>query len=208
MFTTLLECERAENGNIRTPRGRLCYVTPPSGGLLKPITYVSPEGATKLKYSCSFAFPKNANIEVLREEVREAATKRFGADFMKKFPRFKMPFLNTAEYPKMGLDPEEFPVFIRVTKDPEWGGVNVVDHKRNPVTDPAQVYSGRWALLSVSAFAYPKKEGKDHGNRGVSFGLSSAMLLEHGERLAGGGASAEQDFKPVEIAESADSFFA
>jgi hypothetical protein len=34
------------------------------------------------------------------------------------------------------------------------------------------------------------------------------MLLEHGERLAGGGASAEQDFKPVEIAESADSFFA
>lgn len=58
-----------------------------------------------------------------------------------------------------------------------------------PIIDPAEVYGGVRARVSLSTF------WSDHkGNQTVSFGLSNVLKVADGERIGGGGSSAEEDF--------------
>ncbi|MCM1130105.1 MAG: DUF2815 family protein [Roseburia sp.] len=63
----------------------------------------------------------------------------------------------------------------------------VINTHREPLTDEDSVYSGMYAKISVSAFAY------DKGSKGVSFSLNNVLKTKDGERLSGA-ASAEDDF--------------
>ncbi len=63
----------------------------------------------------------------------------------------------------------------------------VIDLQRQPLTDEDSVYSGMYAKVSVTAFAY------DKGSKGVSFSLNNVLKIKDGERLSGA-ASAEDDF--------------
>ena len=68
---------------------------------------------------------------------------------------------------------------------------NVVDENREPIMDEEMIYSGVWAWVSVTFYAYDV-----NGNRGVACGLNNIMRAKDGERL-GGRASAENDFKGI-----------
>lgn len=72
----------------------------------------------------------------------------------------------------------------------------VVDKSGQTIIDPSEVYSGVYAHVSVSPYAYNNTLKK-----GVSFGLNNLMILGHGERLSGG-PSAETEF--ADFAETGD----
>lgn len=182
---------REKNIVVRTARGRLSY---PS--LFSP----NKDG----KYSTSLLFPKGADLTALEEAVDLAAKETFGPDYAKKYPKLKKPFLKTAESPAIGADAEAFPTFIRTSTnaDSNRPGPQVVDHQPAPVTDPTEVYAGRWAMLTITVRGYDRD-----GNKGVTCYLNNVQVLEHGERLSGGGRPASEEFEAVPISESADELF-
>lgn len=65
----------------------------------------------------------------------------------------------------------------------------IVDRNLNPVIDPAEVYSGRWARVSLTTFVY-----NNNGNRGIGMGLQNVQLLEDDEPLGGGRSRPQDDF--------------
>jgi hypothetical protein len=71
----------------------------------------------------------------------------------------------------------------------------VVDREKNPIVDEDEVYSGVWAIVSVTFFAYDK-----NGNRGIACGLNNVMKYKDDERL-GGRNSAEADFGDLDMEE-------
>ena len=69
----------------------------------------------------------------------------------------------------------------------------VVDRDRELITDEEEIYSGVWAIVSVTFYSYDVS-----GNRGVACGLNNIMKFKDGERL-GGRVSAETDFADVNL---------
>ena len=67
----------------------------------------------------------------------------------------------------------------------------VVDKNKQTITDEEEVYSGMWAYVSVTFYAYDV-----NGNKGIACGLNNIMKFKDDERL-GGRVSAECDFDGV-----------
>lgn len=74
----------------------------------------------------------------------------------------------------------------------------IVDKHKAPIVDEDEIYSGVYAIVSVSFYPYDV-----NGNRGVACGLNNVMKFKDGERL-GGKASADTDFADVEMDEDDD----
>lgn len=74
----------------------------------------------------------------------------------------------------------------------------VVDKQRSPIMDEDEVYSGMWAVVSVTFFPYDVS-----GNRGVAVGLNNVMKFKDDERL-GGRSSAESDFADIDMENDED----
>lgn len=68
----------------------------------------------------------------------------------------------------------------------------VVDKKMTPIVDEEEVYSGCWAIVSVTFYGYDVS-----GNKGVACGLNNIMKYKDDDFL-GGRASAESDFADME----------
>lgn len=60
----------------------------------------------------------------------------------------------------------------------------VVDQHRQPIMNPAEVYSGRNAVINVSFWAI------DNEKKGLSMNVHAVMLLDGGDKVATGGAPA------------------
>ena len=54
----------------------------------------------------------------------------------------------------------------------------IVDKNKVPIVDEEEVYSGVWAIISVTFFAYDK-----NGNRGVACGLNNIMKFKDDDRF-------------------------
>lgn len=74
----------------------------------------------------------------------------------------------------------------------------VCDKNRTPIVDEDEIYSGVYAIVSVTFFGYDVS-----GNRGVACGLNNIMKFKDGERL-GGRSSAESDFADVSMEDDDD----
>ncbi len=74
----------------------------------------------------------------------------------------------------------------------------VCDKHKTPIVDEDEIYSGVWAIVSVTFFGYDIS-----GNRGVACGLNNIMKFKDGERL-GGRASAESDFADIDMEDDDD----
>lgn len=74
----------------------------------------------------------------------------------------------------------------------------IVDRKKNPIVDEEEIYSGVWAIVSVTFFGYDVS-----GNRGVACGLNNIMKFKDDEHL-GGRVSADTDFNGVDIDDEDD----
>ncbi len=76
--------------------------------------------------------------------------------------------------------------------------IGIIDSDRQPILDPEEVYSGCWAWVSVTSFAY------NNESKGVSFFLNNIMKSHDDERFGGGGESAEDDFSGIDAGDSDD----
>lgn len=74
----------------------------------------------------------------------------------------------------------------------------IVDKNKAPIVDEDDIYSGVWAIVSVTFYGYDK-----NGNRGVACGLNNIMKYKDDERL-GGRASAESDFADLDMEDDED----
>lgn len=68
----------------------------------------------------------------------------------------------------------------------------IVDRDRTPIMDEEEIYSGVWAIVSVTFFGFDVNV-----NKGVSCGLNNIMKFKDDEKL-GGRASAENDFADID----------
>lgn len=68
----------------------------------------------------------------------------------------------------------------------------VVDANVAPILDRSEVYSGCYARVSLSFYAF-----NTNGNKGIACGLGNIQKTRDGEPLGGGRISAESDFGPA-----------
>lgn len=73
----------------------------------------------------------------------------------------------------------------------------VVDRNMTPLTDEEDVYSGMWALVSVTFFGYST------GGNGIGCLINNVQKIKDDERI-GGGPGAESDFGDISAAELDD----
>ena len=74
----------------------------------------------------------------------------------------------------------------------------IVDRKKVPIVEEEEIYSGVWAIVSITFFGYDK-----NGNRGVACGLNNIMKFKDDEHF-GGRVSAESDFGGVDFDDDDD----
>lgn len=67
----------------------------------------------------------------------------------------------------------------------------IVDRNKAPIVDEEEIYSGVWAIVSLTFYPYDTT-----GNRGVACGLNNIMKFKDDEKL-GGRVSAESDFADI-----------
>lgn len=200
-----------KTGNVMTPKGRILW-----------FSVFAPRKDKKKadsagKYELNLLFPKDSVHDVLKDRVTEAGKEKFPkafADAKGKTPSsLKSPFKKTAENDKLvnaleeaGFKVEDFPVYYAARSKDRPG---LIGPNAKVVDDPEQVYSGRWARMSVDAFGYDVDGGK-----GIALGLQNIQLLDHDEPLVvgGGRAQASSEFEAVEGAggneKSSDALFA
>jgi len=71
--------------------------------------------------------------------------------------------------------------------------VGLVDIDRQPILDASEVYSGCWAYLSVTSFAY------DNESKGVSFFLNNIMKARDDESFGAASSTPDEDFADIEV---------
>ena len=78
----------------------------------------------------------------------------------------------------------------------------VVDINRQPIMDTSEIYSGVYARVSLSLYAF-----NSNGNRRIACGLQNIQKIRDGESL-GGKANAEDDFNDNFTTDASDDFLA
>ena len=68
-----------------------------------------------------------------------------------------------------------------------------MDKRVRPILDRSEVYSGVYAIVSLSFYAF-----NTNGNRGVACGLGNIQKLRDGESL-GGRAKAAEEFETEDV---------
>ncbi|MCI7551879.1 MAG: DUF2815 family protein [Actinomycetaceae bacterium] len=75
----------------------------------------------------------------------------------------------------------------------------IIDQNKRPLTEPEDVYSGMYARVSLNFYAYAVQ-----GKKGIAAGLGNVQKWADGERLGGGGMSADAEFDVLELDEVED----
>lgn len=153
----------------------------------------SPDGdAASGKYMTNVLIPKEEKetIEAIRRAIeaakKTAVTSKWGGKEPKKLD---MP-LRDGDTDKEDDDVYSGHLYVNAKSTARPG---VCDKNRSPIMDEDEIYSGVWAIVSVTFFGYDVS-----GNRGVACGLNNIMKFKDGERL-GGRASAESDFADIDM---------
>lgn len=143
------------------------------------------------KYSVSCIIPKSDEVTIAKiQQAIEAAkedgkTRRWGGKIP---PNLKLP-LRDGDIDRPDDDSYADAMFINATsKD----APQIVDRKKQTITDPMMVYSGCYCNVSVNFYAF-----NANGNRGVAAGLGNVQFVKDGDRLSGK-ASADADFDELD----------
>jgi hypothetical protein len=176
----------AKTGSLITCEGRLSYAQ----FLFEP----NPDAKTKKgdqKYTLSFLMPPGSDLTAAKKMANDAIVEQWPIEA--KRPRgLKSPFLDAEE--KMGDDWKGW-TLIRTSTTRKPGVILPTGSDAKP----EDVYSGRWARLSLNAGTFDVD-----GNRGVSFFLNNVQLLRHDDPIGGAAPKATSDFEPVAVEEGAD----
>lgn len=165
-------------GTVRPPVCRLSYPH-----LFKP--KAMPGGdPDDLKYSVSLILPADTDMKPGVEMVRKVALERWGN---KSNLKVKSPLLNHADKCPDDDLARDFPYLIRAASIYK---PTVMYNSGEECKIEEDVYAGRWALVTVRPYAWEHPTG----GKGVSFGLSNVLLLDHDDRIGGSRVKAEDEF--------------
>lgn len=198
-----------KTGNLVSAKGRILWFS-----VFKPR---KGKGDKPGKHEFNLLFPKDADLSALKDNAMEVGKEKFSKTFREaegKWPKsIKTPFKRTADNDKVvaaleaaDLKVEDYPVFIAARSNDKPGVVG--PNGKSDGIDDEQVYSGRWAKMTMDCFGYDTD-----GNKGVSFGLKNIQLLDNDDELVlgNGRVKAENEFEAVEGAgdegASSDSVF-
>lgn len=144
------------------------------------------EGQTE-KYSVSVIIPKsNKKLIAKIQEAIKAATEEGKVKLGGKIPANLKTPLRDGDIDREDDESYANSMFINAnsTRKPA-----VVDADLDPILDADDFYSGCYGRVSLNFYAYNAS-----GNKGIAAGLGNLQKLEDGERLSGGGSTAEDDF--------------
>ena len=140
------------------------------------------------KYSCSLIIPKSdqATLTAINRAI-DAAIAAGTAKFGGKKPgkaALKLPLRDG----DVERDDEAYAgcMFLNANS---LNAPQVVDEAVAPILDRAEVYSGCYARVSLSFYAF-----NTNGNKGIACGLGNIQKTRDGEPLGGGHVSAADDF--------------
>jgi hypothetical protein len=139
------------------------------------------------KYSVSVIIPKgdNKTIGAINAAI-DAAIKESAGKFGGKVPSkasLKLPLRDGDA--ERDDDAYESAYFVNANSKV---APQVVDKALNPILDKTEVYSGCFARVSLTFYAF-----NSNGNKGIACGLGNVQKVKDGEPL-GGRSSAESDF--------------
>lgn len=175
----LSKCFLTKAGTMILPVGRLSYPN------LFKARAMPGEDADKAKFSTSLIMPPDSDLGPAVTWVKNLVNEQWGQKV--SIDRVKKPILAHKEKTEDAALAEAFPFLVRCSTINK---PSVVFGNGEECTTEEEVYPGRWARISVRAYAW------DHptGGKGISFGLSNVMLLDHDDRIGGGRAKVEDEF--------------
>lgn len=137
-----------------------------------------PQGGGDPKYSVTLLIPKSdtATLEKMKAaiaEARENFCKRNGASALPAKPNHTLKDGDGTRDNGDPFGPECKGCYV-ITVSSKQKPV-IVDAFRNPVTDPAEVYSGCYGRAAINFFGY-----NTNGKKGISAGLLSIQKLHDG----------------------------
>lgn len=155
----------------------------------------SPEDGSEGKYQTNILIPKSEKktIKVLQDAIQAAKKAAITSKWSGKEPKkLDMPLRDGDEKDDEVYE-DHFYLNAKSNKRP-----GIVDRNREPITDEEEVYSGCWAIVSVTFYGYDVS-----GNRGVACALNNIMKWKDDEAF-GGQVSAETDFENIDTGEDDD----
>ena len=141
------------------------------------------------KYGCSIIIPKSDKETIKKiNNAIDAAIKEGIGKFGGKIPNkavLKLP-LRDGDIDREDDEAYKNAYFINANSKNAPG---IVDINCDPILDKTEVYSGCYARVSITFYAF-----NSNGNKGIACGLQNIQKLDDGEPL-GGRTSASEDFK-------------
>lgn len=163
-----------------------CYIFEPQEGL---------DGGEP-QYSVNLLIPKSdtatlTKIKAAMEEARENFCKRNGANALPAKPKHVLKDGDGVKDNGDPYGPECKGCYVLRAKSKN--KPIIVDNMREPITDPAEVYSGCYGRASINFYGY----NHPRGGKGISATLLSVQKLHDGEPFGTVGSAADfaDDFK-------------
>lgn len=148
-----------------------------------------PEGGGDGKYMTNVIIPKEEKktVEAINKAIEEAKKAGIVGKWGGKEPKkIDMP-LHDGNDKDDEVYTDAYYINAKCNTRP-----GIVDKKKAPITDEDEIYSGVWAYVSVTFYAYDVS-----GNKGIACGLNNVMKFKDDDRL-GGRSSAESDFESID----------
>lgn len=159
-------------------------------------TKYAPEGSTdEGKYMTNILVPKTEKetLKALKQAIERAKTAAIASKWNGKEPKkIDMPLRDGDEKENDPDGAYENHYYLNAKCNTRPG---IVDKNKELITDEEEVYSGMWAVVSVTFYAYDVS-----GSKGVACGLNNVMKYKDDARL-GGRVSAEADFADVDLSD-------
>ena len=155
----------------------------------------SPDNSDEGKYMTNGLIPKTVKetVKALQQAIEKAKSEAIISKWGGKEPKkLDMPLRDGDDKDDEVYD-DHYYVNAKSNTRP-----GIVDKKKVPIVDEEEVYSGCWAIISVTFYGYDVS-----GNRGIACGLNNILKFKDDEHL-GGRISADADFGDLDFDDEDD----
>ncbi len=152
----------------------------------------------KPKYKCLLLIDKSdkASVSKIKGAIKTVEAKMILEKYAGKAPKKAIPnTFNDGDEDKEGEEYENrFYINVSKTVKPI-----IVDRRRNPITDPEEIYSGCVANVAIDFYYYWREDAK-----GITASLEAIQKVSDGEALGASRVRAEEVFDEMEDEDDED----